>query len=241
MKNAYQEDLAYIHDVGFTKFLSDSTPALLKIMRQHRIKKGHVVDIGCGSGTWAKELEIKGYSVSGIDISSSMIDIARRRAPKSNFVVGSFLKYQLPSCEVVTAFGEIFNYLFDKQNNLTRLYAFFKRVYDALQPDGLFIFDIAEPGRGQGPKQKHVDNGDWTVIVDVEEDAKTNRLTRQVVNYRKIGDSYRRSDEKHVLQLYKGTDIAKKLRTIGFKVRIVKGYGKSQFPKNWVGLIAYKN
>jgi len=239
--DAYKEDLAFIHDVGFTKFIKSNAPAILKILNQNGIKKGHVVDIGCGSGTWANILADKGYTVSGVDISPNMIKIAKQNVPKANFTIGSFIDYQIPPCHVVTAFGEIFNYLFDKKNNLKRLTRFFERVYQSLQPNGLFIFDIAEPGRGGDLNQKFFDCDDWTILVAVEENKKTNRLIRNIISYRKMNDQYRRSDEKHILQLYKSTEIAKILRKIGFKVHIDKEFGNLRLPKGWVTIIAKKN
>jgi len=62
----YQEDLAYIHDVGFGAFSSESAPGLLEILHQKGINKGLVVDLGCGSGIWAKALTQAGYDVLGV-------------------------------------------------------------------------------------------------------------------------------------------------------------------------------
>jgi len=66
MLAGYQEDLAYIHDVGFGTFSSESAPALLEILHQKGINKGLVVDLGCGSGIWAKALTQAGYDVLGV-------------------------------------------------------------------------------------------------------------------------------------------------------------------------------
>ena len=41
----YQEDLGYIHDVGFGAFSSESAPGLLEILHQKGINKGLVVDL----------------------------------------------------------------------------------------------------------------------------------------------------------------------------------------------------
>ncbi|HYV03249.1 MAG TPA: class I SAM-dependent methyltransferase, partial [Blastocatellia bacterium] len=70
---AYKADLAYIHDVGFGDFAKNSAPGLLEILRQNGIETGLVVDLGCGSGIWARELSKIGYSVFGVDISPAMI------------------------------------------------------------------------------------------------------------------------------------------------------------------------
>lgn len=189
-------------------------------------------------GVWAKELINSGYTAFGIDISADMIKLARQKVPKCSFKVGSFLNMKLPACDVITSFGECFNYLFDKKNNKSELNILFKKIWNALSPKGIFIFDIAEPGRGIGPRQKHSEGNDWSVLVDIEENQ--NILTRHITTFRRINKLYRRSEEIHTLKLYKGSEIAKELRKIGFKVRLIRGYGNWQYPKSWVGVIAYK-
>jgi SAM-dependent methyltransferase len=240
MKKAYQEDLAYVHDVGFTKFIKESAPFILQTIKMCGINQGQVIDLGCGSGVWAKLLTDKGYKVLGVDISPHMIAIAQKRAPKADFKVGSFLNIDLPRCSVITALGEIFNYLFDETNNLKQLTQFFKRVYKALEPEGLFIFDIAEPGRLANIKQRNAMGKDWAMLVNYQEDSKTHHFIRDITVFRKIKNHYRRSQERHELQLYRGSQLAEILRNVGFHVRLTRGYGKHRFPKAYAGIIARK-
>src|SRR5713226_6389672 len=145
----YKDDLAYIHDVGFGDFAKNSAPRLLELLRQNGITNGLVVDLGCGSGLWARQLSQAGYDVLGIDISPAMIEMARNRVPDGEFRQASLLKADLPRCVAVTSLGECVNYLFDQSNSMQELRRLFRRVYDALKPGGVFIFDVAEPGRGK--------------------------------------------------------------------------------------------
>lgn len=237
---AYKADLAYIHDVGFGDFAKSSAPGLLEILRQNGITSGLVVDLGCGSGIWARELSDSGYGVLGVDISPAMIAIARKRVPRGRFETESLLKVKLPKCNAVTSLGECLNYLFDQSNRMSEVCRLFRRIYRALEPGGLFVFDIAEPGRGKGVSQKYRQGPDWTVLVDVHEDAKTNRLTRRITSFRKLGQLYRRDEEIHQLQLYKRGEVAKELRSLGFRVRIVRGYGAQKMIEGCVGFIARK-
>src|SRR5262245_4301991 len=93
---AYDQDLAYIHDVGFAGFANGSAPGLLGILRAAGIGDGLVVDLGCGSGIWARHLTDAGYDVIGVDISKAMIKFARRRAPRAEFHIESFVRFELP-------------------------------------------------------------------------------------------------------------------------------------------------
>ena len=238
--NGYRDDLAYIHDVGFGDYARNSAQGLIEILRQAGITSGLVIDLGCGSGLWARELVKAGYDVLGIDLSPAMIDIARKRVPEAEFRVESLLKAQLPKCDAVTSLGECFNYLFDKNNRLVELGRLFRRIHAALKPGGVLIFDIAEPGRGKGPRQKHMEGDGWAVLVDVEEDTDTNRLTRRITSFRRVGDHYERDEELHCLQLYRRSAIAKELRSAGFRVRTTGAYGKQPMIEGCVGFVARK-
>ncbi|WP_035139509.1 class I SAM-dependent methyltransferase [Fischerella sp. PCC 9605] len=241
MVEGYQEDLAYIHDVGFGAFSSESAPGLLEILRQKGIAKGLVVDLGCGSGIWAKALTQAGYDVLGIDISDAFIDLAKKKAPKANFQTASFLRVPIPECNAVTSIGECLNYQFD-EHGLAEIQELFTRIYKTLKSGGVFIFDIAEPGyvSGTNPQKTYSEGQDWAILVEKEEDKSTNQLTRKMTIFRKIGNLYRRSEEIHRVQLYKSSEVAKELRKVGFKVRIIRGYGEFRFRNAQVGFIATK-
>lgn len=238
--DAYKDDLAYIHDTGFGDFARTSAPWLLETLCANGIDRGLVVDLGCGSGIWARELSRAGYEVLGIDISRAMIEIARKRVPRGEFRTGSLLRAKLPMCDAVTSLGECLNYMFDKSNNIGQLRSVFERVYSALKPGGLFVFDIAEPGRGKGSPQRHRQGKDWAVLSDTVEDPETNRLTRRITTFRKRGKNYVRGEEVHVLQLYGRSEVTDELRGVGFRVRTLSGYGEQAMLVGCVGFMARK-
>jgi SAM-dependent methyltransferase len=242
MKSGYLEDLAYIHDVGFSGFAMQAAPGLLGILRQCGVTQELVVDLGCGSGLWARELDRAGYPVLGVDISAAMLQIARQRVPEARFQRGSFLEVALPPCGAVTAIGECLNYLFDAANKPERLVQFFRRVYQALRPGGVFVFDVAEPGRGggRGPRQRNFQGEDWALLLETEEDRHEAILTRRMTTFRRVGRLYRRGEEIHRLHLYRGAEIVTALRRLGFRNRRLRGYGDFRLPRGLVGIVARK-
>src|SRR6516164_2993513 len=111
MGGLYDEDLAYIHDVGFSDFITAATPGILRLLRRAGIASGLVVDLGCGSGVLVQALLRSGYQVLGVDASAAIVRLARRRAPAAKFVTGQAQQIELPSCAAVTSIGETLNYL----------------------------------------------------------------------------------------------------------------------------------
>ena len=240
MKEFYKEDLAFIHDVGHRDFALKSAPGILDILRRNEIRDGLVVDLGCGSGLWAEQLVKARYGVLGIDISEAMIRIARKRVPEAEFRIESLFKAEIPPCRAVTSISECFNYLFDSDNDTRTLAKLFRRIYKALAPGGVFVFDIGEPGQvEQGVTAKGFTEGkDWIVMVEKHEEKKI--LTRRIISLRKVGNRYRRDDELHRQRLYKSTEVAKELRLVGFRVRTIRSYGRYPLPKAHAAFVARK-
>jgi hypothetical protein len=150
------------------------------------------------------------------------------------------VEFPIPACRTITALGQVFNYLFDPNNSLRTLRRVCKGVFDALTPNGLLVFDVAEPGRRKGLTQRFMEGKDWTCLVQVHQDVVKQRLTRRIVSFRKVGDTYRRHEESHTQQLYPGAKIAEILRQIGFRVRQVRRYGEFPLAERVVGLVARK-
>jgi SAM-dependent methyltransferase len=235
---AYDTDLAYIHDQGFGGYARGVAPGLLALLRQAGAENRRVVDLGCGSGIWARELVDAGFEATGVDISAAMIEIARQRVPEAEFHVGSFLKFPLPPCLAVTALSEVFNYLFDAQNSLGAIERVCRDAFDALPRGGHLIFDAAAPGRSRGRTQAFSEGEDWTCLVEYRHEP--DRLVRRIVSFRKMGETYRRREETHSQQLLDEASVTQMLKHIGFRVQAVRAFGDFPLPEGVVGYVATK-
>ena len=240
--DAYRDDLAYIHDAGFGQVAQAAGPMLVDLLRRGGFNDGLVIDLGCGSGILSAAVSEAGFDVLGIDISRSMIALARQRVPRGQFRVESLLKTSLPPCVGVAAVGECLNYLFDQEHSLAGLSAFFQRVFDSLNPGGIFLFDVAEPGRApaHGTVQRHFEGDGWAVLVTFVEDREQQLLTRKITSFRQVGTLYRRDQEVHRQRLLARSELIPRLREIGFRVRAVAHYGPLRLRRGHGGLVAHK-
>lgn len=60
---------------------------LVSLIEDKMIKKGEVLDVGCGEGFYSIYLAKKGFSVTGIDISEKAIKLAKKNAKKAKVKV----------------------------------------------------------------------------------------------------------------------------------------------------------
>ena len=220
---------------ALASFARASAPDLLTLLHDAGIRDGRIVDLGCGSGIWARDLVNSGYEVVGVDISPAMIEIACQRVPEGEFHVGSFLRFPIPPCRTVTALGEVFNYLFDPENSIRSLQVVCKKIHDAIFPGGLLIFDVAVPGRCRGRTQAFTEGEDWACLVEYQHDEPSQQLTRRIVTFRKIDDAYRRHEETHRQQLFERRCVVAMLESIGFEVQPCRVTGSIRCPMAWSG------
>lgn len=242
MTRKYQEDLAYIHDRGFSLFANNAAPGLLKLMREHGIETGLVVDLGCGSGIWAKHLQDHGYEIFGVDQSAAMIKLARKSAPAAKFKIGSLFDTKIPSCVAVTSLGECMSYLFDQNFKKGSLLKLFRNVHKALQPGRVFIFDVMEslPYELKYQRRVYKEGKDWAILFSATCDRKKKILTRHMVTYRKIGNHFRRSEEVHHLRVLNRKIVRRELERAGFRVNYLRSYGKMRMMPGRLGFLAVK-
>lgn len=97
-----------------------------------------VLDLACGTGTMTALLCEKGYDVTGIDLSCDMLSLASSKCD-ARFICADISDFDI---------NEKFDYcicLLDSINHLNDVddvNACFNCVYDSLNEDGLFIFDV---------------------------------------------------------------------------------------------------
>lgn len=102
-----------------------------------------ILDLGCGTGTFALMLASQGYDVVGLDISEDMLMIATQKSFDLNlpvqFVLGDMLDLsEVGKYHVITCYADAICYM----KNSQEVQQVFDTVYQALESQGYFIFDV---------------------------------------------------------------------------------------------------
>lgn len=112
------------------------------VMELLTVPKGsHVVDLGCGNGTLTKKLAGRGYTVTGIDASSDMLDLARREHPDLTFLEGNALSFTLKEKADAIFSNAVFHWI-DEKNQETMI----ANIADQLREDGELVCEFGGCG-----------------------------------------------------------------------------------------------
>lgn len=101
-----------------------------------------ILDLGCGTGGHSLILAERGYRVTGIDISSKMLEISRKKAKERKlnieFIPGDIRKIELnQKFDAVISMFAVISYQITNED----LISTFKAALKHLKKNGLFIFD----------------------------------------------------------------------------------------------------
>ncbi len=112
-----------------------------------RLKPGSkILDVGCGAGIPIARHLAGMFSLTGIDISSNMIALARKNVLKAGFVSADVMEVEFPagSFDAIVSFYAIFH--IPRQEHLD----LFRRFARWLRPGGLLFVTLARKDDGPG-------------------------------------------------------------------------------------------
>jgi len=114
-----------------------------------------LLDIGCGPGLYTKRFAERGLRVTGLDFSENSLNYARAHDGRSEYILGDYLAMEFDGVfDIVTLIMCDYGALIPDER-----YDLLRRVYRALKPGGLFVFDVTTPLIDRGKS----DGSQWEV------------------------------------------------------------------------------
>lgn len=223
----YGPDLAVIHHEGFGDIAEASAALLLTLLDDAGHERGTIVDLACGTGILARIVSEAGYEAVGFDLSPDMIAFARTHAPAARLECRSvYDDVDLPAAVAVVASGEALNYASDPRAGLDGLADVARRVRAAIEPGGVFLFDIATPGRAgpAGVRETSRESAGWTIAARTVESEDGSRLERSMTFTRRDTDAAAPAGEHHVCHLYEQAAVLDVLERSGFEAETRPSY-----------------
>ncbi|MEE0596494.1 MAG: class I SAM-dependent methyltransferase [Agathobacter sp.] len=192
---------------------------LCKILAQHGITDGPVLDLGCGTGKMTRLMSEQGYDMTGIDNAAEMLQIAAMEPGEVPilYLLQDMQDLELDGCvRAVYSVCDCVNYVLDEEE----LQQAFSRVHEYLEEDGVFIFDVNTSYKytkllAENTFAESRDEGSfiWDNYYDEEERINEYDLTLFIPE----GDGlYRRYTETHYQRNYETETLLKLLKNAGF-------------------------
>jgi SAM-dependent methyltransferase len=224
----YQEDLAWVHDVGFGHLAERATPGILALLRSAGLGPGaSVLDVGCGSGRLARALTDVGYAVLGLDASPPMVELARSHVPAARFEVRSLptgKPGKLPDADAVVSTGHVLNYL-DSPGDIAQA---LEELAAAVRPGGVLALDLMTERFARAHERcgghARVEE-DWAVVTHDTRPGPL-RLHRRITVFRRVDGGWRRKDEHHRNVTCEAAEAAAILRARGLSVEQRASFGE---------------
>ena len=192
---------------------------LCKILAQHGITDGPVLDLGCGTGKMTRLMSEQGYDMTGIDNAAEMLQIAAMEPGEVPilYLLQDMQDLGLDGCvRAVYSVCDCVNYVLDEEE----LQQAFSRGHEYLEEDGVFIFDVNTSYKytkllAENTFAESRDEGSfiWDNYYDEEERINEYDLTLFIPE----GDElYRRYTETHYQRNYETETLLKLLKNAGF-------------------------
>jgi SAM-dependent methyltransferase len=145
---------------------SESAKRVAELLRASKPSARKLLELGCGTGSILKHLQVS-YEVSGLDLSTKMLSIARKKVPRAKLSLQDMVDFQIDE-----QFDAVLC-IYDSINHIRRFSDWkkvFARVRQHLSPGGCFIFDI----NTQRKLERHIAERPWVhqfgsnlLIIDV--------------------------------------------------------------------------
>jgi SAM-dependent methyltransferase len=214
---AAYDDFAWFYSRYWNEeFHGAAFPILERIWLERLPESARILDVCCGTGYLAALLTAQGHKVTGVDASAEMLRYAREAAPDAEFHQGNAAEFQAPG----RFDGAVST--FDSLNHLVErgaLEAAFRNTAAALEPGGLFVFDMLLEEAYQthwGESFALVRDDHALTITGGGYDFRNHAARCLITMFRLVDGSWRRSDVTIEERCYTSKQIDAALNKAGF-------------------------
>ena len=205
-----------------------------EILKKEAVRPRSAIDLACGTGSVALLLARQYDRVIGVDMSEEMLTVAFQRGQQQEkmpmFICQKLQQLRLPrAVDMAVCALDGLDYILDPKDCKEAI----RRVYHALNPGGIFIFDVNTPEKLRSMDgQVFLDEDDDVYCVwRGEFDEDTNICSYGMDLFQREGESWYRSFEEHKEYAYTVSQLTDFLKAAGFTHIRVYADGKLEAPQ----------
>lgn len=191
----------------------------MEILRREGVQPRTAVDLACGTGSVTAILARRGLQVTGVDLSEEMLTVAAMKtqslSPRPWFTCQNLRDLRLPrGVDLAVCALDSLDYITEPGDCRAAI----ARVYKALNPGGVFIFDVNTPEKLRAMDGQIFLDEDENVycVWRGEFDEASNICSYGMDLFQREGEMWHRSFEEHREYAYSAQQLTDYLRQAGF-------------------------
>lgn len=195
-------------------------------------KRRYLLDVACGTGNHTLLFKRRGYVTAGIDNSSEMLRIARKKNKLIEFIKADMKNFSLKNnFDVIVCLFASINYL----KNYNDIKKTLTNFYNQLKNKGTVIFDIGINNKNlekyMNKKPTYYLNKNLKIVRFTQYFYKTNRkfLTKKIFMFVKDKKKIDFSIDESRMLLIDINKVRKMMQKIGFDVKIYDNFSFKEF------------
>lgn len=211
--SAGYDDFAWLYDREWGATSLTFLPALDSLALNGLPAGSRILDLACGSGQLAAVLAGRGFHVTGVDNSAQMLELARARASRVDFVLADARSFSLPArFDAIVCVYDSLNHMLSTDE----LRKVFTRAYAALTPGGRFVFDLMTEAGYSASWHSSFVGDDHAAMVRSTYDQTTKTMRFTATLFRPSGDFWVRSDVVLTQRCHAESEVRAALEAAGF-------------------------
>ena len=191
----------------------------MQILKREGLRPRTVLDLACGTGSVTKLLAQRGFTVTGVDMSEEMLTEAFLKVQDTEkpprFICQKLQELSVPrGVDMAVCALDSLDYITNPDDCAEAI----RRTYKALNPGGIFIFDVNTPEKLRAmDDQIFLDEDDDVYCVwRGEFDEASNICTYAMDLFQRSGNVWQRSYEEHCEYAYSQQQLTAYLKAAGF-------------------------
>ncbi len=191
----------------------------MEILKREDLMPRTAVDLACGTGSVAAILARMGLDTIGVDLSEEMLTVAQQKTWEMEnpprFICQNLRDLYLPrGVDMAVCALDSLDYIINPDDCAEAI----RRTYKALNPGGIFIFDVNTPEKLRAmDDQIFLDEDDDVYCVwRGEFDEETNICSYWMDLFQRSGNVWQRSFEEHCEYAYSEDQLRGYLKAAGF-------------------------
>jgi len=226
----YRKLAKYYDKIYSQKDYEKEVDFIISVLEKCGVKGREILDVACGTGTHAKLLKERGYSVTGLDKNPEMLKIARRKVKDAKFIKDDMREFDLKERfdSIICLFTSM-NY----STTLEDLERTLRNFYKHLERGGVVIFDLGLTKLKEFPIRidTYTEKGLQIARISQMQPLSNRTVESKFLIFIKGKEKLDFEIDEHILGVFDPAEVRRIMKSIGFDVNVYDNFSFKKYTR----------